>query len=305
MSFRFTALTYNLYKLGSPVAPETVLDQVLDLEPDLAGFQEVFNTRLALPFLEPARNARKLLERRLAAAGYVTRWLPTGGLGHWSVLLGGRFQDGLLVAAKGERWELDPERDYLPTILGQHGFDRRGLQCLLVRARAKDGPLLAFCNTHLSAGTDEERRGRRRRQLAAAVEFLRRLETERRPAATLLVGDFNAREGDEIVGALTAPADPADRFEDAWRAVNPPPAEGLTFDRDNTIVARRQAKGTAESSARIDYVFLRPDPGQATGAAPVEIEASQVVLDAPHPAGAPGAENLSDHYGVLTELRLA
>jgi exonuclease III len=103
----------------------------------------------------------------------------------------------------------------------------------------------------------------------------------------VLLGDLNAVEGTAALAALTDAG-----LIDAFRAVNPAapgPTVWQRIDAPESTVRRR-----------VDYVFLVPGLEVAG-----RVAASRVVLDTPGrgPEGRPLW--LSDHRGVLAELRLA
>lgn len=300
----FKVLTFNTFKFGGPVAPERVIERILALEPDVVGFQEVFNTRLSIGIR--ARNARRLLEQGLEPRGFGTRWQPASSPGPFSPLVFNKFRDGILTAARRSTWDFDLGKDYFSQRLNDTTFKRRVIQGLVLTEKGA-GTKIAFFNTHLSVGTTDEVRDRRKDEIARALAFIGRIEAEHRPAASILVGDFNAVK-DEIGPTLLDLA-PTARFQDTWAESNlgEPPESGNTIDVGNTLIQARPPDRRRESM-RIDYVLLRPHPGEReAGAAAVEPVSSQVRLAAKEQVvrdGVGSEENLSDHYGVLTEFRV-
>lgn len=297
---RFRVLTFNTLKFGGQVPPERVMDRMLELEPDVLLLQEVFNTRRIKNDFR-ALNARRLLTRRLEDDYHVV-WLGTSGpSGFLRVLTLGRYRDGLMIAARKDRWDFDRRTGHhtlrLPTV-GKYNL--RGVQAaLLVRRGGSQRVLIA--NTHLTRGAEETHGEVRREQARALRRFVGDLERSTRADGVVLGGDFNAHESDPLIrslaesgdaGAGNAPGEEAGlpTFRDAFREAEPA-APGLTFDVANTLVGDRP-----EGSERIDYLWLRPlDPNA------FELLSVRVVLDRPDEAT---GQNLSDHYGVLAELEL-
>ncbi len=296
MAMQFRALTYNVFKFGGRVNPEAVVDQVLPLDFDVIGIQEVFNSRLSA-FGIRAHNARKILGRRQGEAGYETRWRATGGPGPFRILTGMRFQDGLMIGVRRDKWRFDPAQDYFDELLRRRGFDRRGIQCVLLREKEGAGRTVAFCNTHLSVGMNDRQRQRRVDQIAKALDFIGRIENENQPVATIFVGDFNALDNAGELAPIRLGTPQSPRFADTFRDLNPGD-EGFTVAVENTIVQDRDKP--PEGSARIDYVYLRPAPGVGGVETVVTPVSSRVVL-----TQRVDGKNLSDHYGILAEFAVA
>lgn len=290
MAMHFSVLTYNTFKFGGKVDPQEVINRVLAVKPDVVGLQEVFNTRITAFGLR-ARNAKRLLRLGLEAAGYATCWRKTGGFPGLSA----GVRDGLLLAVRRDKWDFDHRRDYRDVLLRASGFDRRGIQCALLRERGGAGRTIAFYNTHLSVGTGETARRRRSEQVHRALSFIHDIETHKAPVASILVGDFNSLENASELQPIRLGNGSGTRFEDTFRAKNSH-HPGVTLDVDNTIV--RERPKPPEASMRIDYVFLRPvtengDPPS------VVTQDSRVVL-----TELVKEKNLSDHYGVVTDFEL-
>ncbi len=299
MAVDFRVLSFNIFKFGSEADPGVVLEKILELEPDVMGFQEVFNTKLGL-FGFKARNAKRILEEGLAAHGYHTAWAPASGPGPFSVLTGKKFHDGLMLAARTERWDFDPDADHMVRELPKKGFDRRIVHCLVLKEKG-GGRAIAVCNTHLTVGTKDKIVDLREQQTREILGFLGEIEGGRGPVAAILVGDFNAQRDSREIDLLVAPGEPSQRCVDTWAQTNLHSEDrGITYDLDNTIIAAKKKR--KEAGARIDFIFLRPDPFQEGTGGVVSPLASRVVLKERDPAS---GQNLSDHYGVLTEFRLA
>lgn len=292
----FKVLTFNLFKLGGPVAADRVVDRILDLEPDVAAFQEVFNTRNTVGFR--SRNARKILRRRLqggggsAGAGFETVWQPASGPGPFRFLLANRLRDGLLLAVRTAVWDVSLADDYSSASLNDRTFTRRVIQGLLLRPRGSDTGIAVF-NTHLTVGTGDAERARRREEIGRALDFIAGVEDQHRPAASILTGDFNSVSQELAPTLLDLRPDPP--FRDTWREANleVDEREGNTIDLDNTIVRDRPPRPRDESM-RIDFILLSSrEPA-------LDVTSSRVVLNERDPDT---DQNLSDHYGVLTEFR--
>ncbi len=299
MSGKFSVLTYNILKLSGPATRESVLKRVLALEPrpDIIGFQEVFSTGLGR-FL---RNARGFLEESLRSRGFETFWSPASG---FRLLASDCFRDGLLLATRQDRWAIDGSGGRMAETLEDGVVMRRVIQGVLLRERMSDGSVIAFFNTHLSAGTGRRVARRRRQQIARAIDFIERIEAEHRPLATILVGDLNA-ELNQLGDVL--PQRKGLRFIDTWRAATSQKLESVTMDRHNTLVQSRLfGRGKRLKNARIDHVLLRPDPEDAQPPL-IRPTKSDIVLKervAQRTGAQTGPHNLSDHYGVLTEFEI-
>lgn len=283
---RFRVLTFNTLKFGGEVPPERVMDRMLELEPDVLLLQEVFNTRR---IKTESRNARRLLTRRLSEDHHVV-WLATSGpSGFLRILTLGRYHDGLMIAARKDRWDLDRRTGYHTLRLPSVGkYNRRGVQAALLIHRGAGRSRVLVANTHLTRGAEETHGDVRREQARALRRFVGDLERTTRADAVVLGGDFNAHETDALIQSLAEPGD-LPVFRDAFREAEPT-APGFTFDVANTLV------GDRPESERIDYLWLRPlDPTA------LKVLSARVVLDEPD---AETGENLSDHYGVLAVLEL-
>lgn len=270
MAVTIQVLTFNTMKLGTPVAPRDVLAEVVDVElgdgsrvaPDVIGFQEVFNTRY--PPL-PARNVKKELERTLGNE-FVLRWDRASGPG-----IGNWFQDGLLVAARKDRFKVvngDRVR------FGRYGaFERRIGQFMALELEG--GIVVHVYNTHLSVG--EDKAGRRLDEIAKMHGFVRRKEEELPAQASLWMGDFNSVPESEEHRAVTC-----EGWRDTWEAMGKSGPQA-TLDPANSLV------GAGKTARRIDFVFLKTRSGTVTHS---EIVLHKLV----------DGNNLSDHYGVLTTV---
>ena len=118
--------------------------------------------------------------------------------------------------------------------------------------------------------------------------------TATRRYPVLLTGDFNSAEGSAVHQAV-AGSGFVDTFRQAW-----PAADGFTSSQEID-----SAVPTVES--RIDYVFARGERctsprGEGTRGAP-RVLGSAVIGDSPE-AVATGFLWPSDHYGVVTDVRL-
>ena len=289
---RFRVLTFNTFKLGGPVPPERVMDEMLALQPDVLLLQEVFNTPVRVPRFFRSRNAKRLLTRRLGSEFHL-RWLGTSGPpGPLGWLTFGRFRDGLMVAARKDRWDFDAETGHRQHILPSPVFGRRGAQVMSLTSKGPERRRVLAANTHLTFGVKESHSDWRIKQADELVRFLSNQESAAEVDAVVLGGDFNAHsevggEEREIRTVMFDPATHRLRFRDAFRETEPD-APGYTFELANTLV-----KGKREASARLDYLFVRPET--------VKVASASVVLDDPD---LDQQHNLSDHYGLLAELEL-
>lgn len=290
---RFRVLTFNTLKFGGPVPPERVMDRMLELEPDVILLQEVFNTRRIRDDFR-ALDAQRLLTERLEGDFHVA-WMATSGpRGVLGFFLGRRFRDGLMIAARKDRWDFGPRRDHHTRLFPALGrFNVRGTHAVVLTGRggtgagaeAGDAPRVLVANTHLTRGTDAEHVAGRREQATELQRFVAELERETGADGVIVGGDFNAPDGDPVIQELAA------QFRDSFREIEPD-APGFTFDVANTLVGERP-----EGSERIDYLWLR-SPGNRA----LHVHSASVVLDEPDPET---GQNLSDHYGLLAELEIS
>lgn len=289
---RFRVLTFNTFKLGGPVPPERVIERMLALQPDVLLLQEVFNTPVRVPRLFRSRNAKRLLTRRLGPKFHL-RWLGTSGPpGPLGWLTFRRFRDGLMVAVRKDRWDFDAETGHRHHTLPSPLFGRRGVQVMSLTSKGPERQRVLAANTHLTYGVKESQSHWRIRQADELVRFLSNQESAAEVDAVVLGGDFNAHsevgaEEREIRTVMFDETTGHIRFRDAFRETEPD-APGHTFELENTLV-----KSEREASARLDYLFVRPET--------VKVASASVVLDDPDPEK---EHNLSDHYGVLAELEL-
>jgi endonuclease/exonuclease/phosphatase family metal-dependent hydrolase len=103
----------------------------------------------------------------------------------------------------------------------------------------------------------------------------------------ILLGDFNAMEGGDAIGALTNGAG----LVDAFRVANPE-ASGATVWQQIAVPYPTVAR-------RVDFVFVRPGTRMQ-----LRVRASRVVLDTPGRLADGGLLWASDHYGVMADLEL-
>jgi endonuclease/exonuclease/phosphatase family metal-dependent hydrolase len=144
----------------------------------------------------------------------------------------------------------------------------------LLATLAAPGGLLHVGTSHLSWRPEEAET--RLMQMGLLLEHYARSGWCEGDARAVLVGDFNATEGEPAIALA------AERLRDAFRAKHPD-APGHTWLRANPLTG-----GTWDMpDRRLDYVFCAPTATVLDAA---------VVLDRPDPGYA------SDHFGVLAEL---
>jgi endonuclease/exonuclease/phosphatase family metal-dependent hydrolase len=246
---------------------------IADLDPDVIGVQEVIH--------RPSAPRTHCQARALADA-----WTAAGGPRDLSVSFGPAFtyEDGDQFGnAIVSRFPLSDVRTFaLP------GADARSLH--FARVSAPSGPVPFFV-THLSWKFDEGylREG----QVLGIADALPRVLAEGDLPA-VLVGDLNAAPDTTEIRFLAGKHALAGRsvfFTDCFERAGDGP--GFTFDpRHNPHAAL-----TFEAPRRIDYVLCQGPDDRGRGL-PVS---ARVVLDGVVEGGrlAP-----SDHYGVLSELRM-
>lgn len=178
-------------------------------------------------------------------------WAPVRMPGRWRRRVPG-FEDMEVGNAILSRW---PQREV--TICELDGPPRLDEAPLAVSATVEcPAGDLRFACTHLTSEVTASTT--RVCQVTRLAEHL----TARRangPWPLVTVGDFNAEpDSDEIRrlgGYLTTPAVPSEVFIDAWR-YHDGHGSPWTLDRNNPHV-----RATGEPSARVDYIFLSPNPG--------------------------------------------
>ena len=136
-------------------------------------------------------------------------------------------------------------------------------------------------STHL---TNQEEPEAKAEQASAIVEWI---ENRASDLPALLMGDFNAREGSSTIDLV------AGAFVDVYRAVDPD-GPGYTCCQDAVSVAEPDA-----DLKRIDYMFIAPG-GSFAG----EVVNARVFLNAPFELADGTQLWATDHYGLITELRL-
>jgi endonuclease/exonuclease/phosphatase family metal-dependent hydrolase len=266
-------LTFNLLH-GGPVAAVTgdgerledrlgiVVAELRRLQPDVIALQEA-----------SIGSRRGHVAQRLARElGYYAAHASTTERIFKHALLS-RLAVGLIDFSEGpavlSRWPI-VARDVVQ--LRRCG---RPLNSRLIVGVSVDAPngLLQILSTHSSGD-------------ACQLSQIEQVARERRTVLpSVLMGDFNASEGDPSLAALKR------AFVDAFRAVNPD-EPGFT-DLQQTDAA------TATVSQRYDYIFVVPG---ARG--PGAVLTSRVVLNAPRRYADGTMLWPSDHYGVLAELEL-
>lgn len=156
----------------------------------------------------------------------------------------------------------------LPT---PEGWEQRG--ALSATIDIGGGQQILVINTHLQAGREgaqEEAARQRAEQLATLLEL-----AEASDLPTIIMGDLNARPGDDELARIV---DPTSGFTDVWSAVHGGDG-GFTSP----------ASPDAEPEARIDYIFV---------SAGLQVLGSEVVVD-------DLTRMASDHFPVVADLRLA
>jgi endonuclease/exonuclease/phosphatase family metal-dependent hydrolase len=143
---------------------------------------------------------------------------------------------------------------------------------------------------------------KREGQVAALDEVMQAIVARQaeRPAATLIMGDFNAGpDADELrfMRGLHSLSSRRTYYQDAW-LVNPQRATledqtGITWARRNTYTHKLRF---LETDRRIDYIFV----GAASRDGRGMVQDCRVVLDQADSEGA----FPSDHFGVYAEVQL-
>jgi endonuclease/exonuclease/phosphatase family metal-dependent hydrolase len=261
---RVRVVTWNLWwRLGDWKARAQPIARTLrDLEPDLVCLQEVWR--------EGDRNQ---------AAGLAEQ------LGMRHAFAADRTEDGIdQGVAVLSRWPLaEVEGRVLPV---PEGVPQRTVALRAV----VEGPrgVILLATTHLVPFPP--RSGDREHQVRALVEFL--AESERRPAVTVVCGDFNAAPGSDEIRLLTGLRPPAVAgwtFLDAWETAGDG-SPGYTMAKANPNSAPLLLP-----NLRWDYIFVRWPSGPGGIGHPVHAEvAGTVATDGVVP---------SDHYAVCAELR--
>jgi endonuclease/exonuclease/phosphatase family metal-dependent hydrolase len=232
-----------------------VIDELRALDPDVIGLQEASTGRLRGDVAERVAEALGHHVVRGPVIGVILTWL-----------LG--FSEGPAILSRYPITAWEAHR--LPSC--EDWWEPRIV--VYAEVKAPGGPLPVF-STHTSGETCQSER------IAELVQERRR----GRPA--IVMGDFNAVESSEPIGALTG----ARGFLDAFRAANP--------DAPGPTVWQHVRSPRPTVRRRVDYVFVAPGEHGVPA-----VLGSRVVVDAPRP-GPDGAPLWpTDHYGVLADLRL-
>jgi endonuclease/exonuclease/phosphatase family metal-dependent hydrolase len=256
-------VTWNLWwQFGDWKARADAIAATLEeLQPDVVCLQEVWQ--------EGERNQAALLAARL-------------GLQHIFALE--RSEDGVDQGlALLSRWPLaEIEHHKLAT-------PSDSAPNLLLRAIVH-GPRGAFAlaSTHLVSLLF--RSAERERQVRGIVELL--AQRKRKPALTILCGDFNAAPDSDEIRLLTGrrpPAVPGWTFLDAWEVAGDG-SPGHTFAKSNPNTAP-----VLLPDLRWDYIFVSWPSGPGGKGHPLRTQV----------AGAAAQDRVvaSDHYAVVTDLR--
>jgi endonuclease/exonuclease/phosphatase family metal-dependent hydrolase len=263
-------LTLNVWNLEGPSDRQArMVDGVAALEPDLVALQEVRRTaghdQLAAIVeacgLEAGYHQLDVLdagpEAARAGTALASRWAPTGVEG--------------VVLAPGE------------------GDGRCALAATVPLPTGVD---LLFMAVKPSWRLDAE--ARRVAEARAIVALEARL---RRPAPTIVAGDFDAAPDSDSLRYLTGRAvvdGHSVRFHDAWE-VGGDGGPGHTWTSANPLAVPgvEELVGQSPHGRRIDYVLVGSRDAHPRVAG--RVRRCEVVLAAPA---------VSDHYGVLAEIEI-
>ena len=243
---------------------ELIADEIVRLDPDLVGMQEIEITGV-----DQTSALRALIEER---GGARYEWYeelkiwPYGALGGEGVGVLSRFpilETGLKDLLEG------------------------GRVAVWTRVEVEDGYQIDFFNTHLESEGNEQMTGDqiRAQQAGFVVEFMAAAGGER---IQILTGDMNTTDDTEAYQALIAGG-----LADTYRDVHG--EETATTGNTSPIVLMEGA--AQDPRRRIDYVFASATP--PTGAAVTAVD-SVVCFQNHDPAGF----YPSDHLGVMTSFDL-
>jgi len=283
---RFKVLTFNLAKFYSRLDKKHIMDQVLKHKPDLIALQEVDQIRTLLGRLE-IRGAKKFVLNYLKSKGYETKWHSASRESFFSRIFSYIVYSkkcGSLIAFN-EKFKLLSEKQYRLSkrfIIWIFAVEKRILHHLNLTHR-KTKTKINFLNTHLTFRDSEKR--------AEEINKFRNVIDKKN--IYILAGDFNTKPDTPEYLKLIKMG-----FTDTFRFKNKGKL-GYTWEADNSLIQRqikiplitRMMKDFKENQ-RVDYIFIKP-------ANKIKIISSDVILDKKYKG-----ENLSDHYGVLTEFEI-
>lgn len=133
--------------------------------------------------------------------------------------------------------------------------------------------------------------GRRQEQVRQLVEFMTETVPRKRRGLVVMCGDFNAGPDSDELRMLTgrsAPAVPGAVFYDAWEMAGDG-SPGLTWSNRNPLAAV-----SLYPDRRMDYI-LSAWPRRGGAGHPTRCSVLGV--------RAPGEQQISDHYGLVADLR--
>lgn len=261
-----SVMTLNIWNDQEPWPERAriIREEVLSLEPDLIGFQEVLRGE-----------GVDLLDDILAGTSYQRDFVEA--MESWP-------RPGVVAGnAIASRWSITSRTELiLPNVEGNE--TRAALYCTIETPIG----LVCFVSTHLNWKVDQG--AIRERQVVALVDHLRTVcdSVEFPP---ILVGDFNAvPESAEIryLKGLQSIDGKSTYMRDAWVHAGDG-SDGLTWSSRNPYVTQ-----WLDPDRRIDYIFVGLPQPEGFG----EILSCKIVCASEFEGVWP-----SDHYGVYAELQ--
>jgi len=305
-------LTYNVKMLPAPfgggddeMRAAVIAEDILSLQPavDVVCLQEVFSEDTRSVFVQALRGALPYQVPKCQDASWFSFDEDSG------LLFASRFP----IRTRGERpWHGFREYDAAAAFTTDFFTDKGVFGAALdASERWGAGTTLCVFNTHLQSDHTirDPHPAIRRKQLEEAGRFMQRLlarTVELDRTCGLFVGDFNVAgeratadglvETDEYRALMRSPWRPTD----LWRTTFPG-EPGYTWDgARNTRIDR-----DADDRERLDYVFaLGAVPGRP-GEEPAPLRPLQALDLRVHAPTCTDFGDLSDHYGVLADVRPA
>ncbi len=224
LSDTLRVLSFNIYGAPDsnwPVRRSMILDNLVELQPDIIALQEVVET----PGTGGADNRARILSDSLyfmTGTHYEYRWQRT----HFSW---NQFDEGIAVLSRYPI--LDSGFIELPPGL----FSRKALWCRVLTPAG----IVNFFDTHLSFGNQE---AVRLAQVRSLKQYVAGIVSDSTAVLTFVSGDFNTGPVSPPIELMVNTDSLGMRYLDTWREANPG-QNGYTIPSDNP-------------SDRIDYVFL-------------------------------------------------
>ena len=219
-------LTFNIYGAPNsdwPARQKMIIDELVKLQPDLIGFQEIVQT--PAPGIGADNRAKIIADSLYYRTGVFYDFVF--GYTHFSW---NQYDEGISILSR--HIILDNGELSLPPGL----FNRKVIWCRLLTPAG----IVNFFDTHLSHGEQEPTRIA---QVASIKTYIDSISTDSVAIVNLLCGDLNSDPDQPPILQLTVPDSNGIVYLDSWGEANPG-QPGYTVPSDIP-------------TSRIDYIFLR------------------------------------------------